>query len=205
MIHVYLVRHGESTGNAENRWTGQDDHALSPRGEEQAREAGAALQDQGLEFRCVTSSSLTRARQTAEILARTLQRPLRSPIAELIEIDIGAVAGLTSPEMEVHYPEALGRWHAGLPVDFPEGEAWPDFARRVEAGLQGLAQLGESPTLAVVHEGVLRVVSHLLGEPVKNRKNLEGRWIAISDGRIKASAGPGGWRNQSPEQLSANN
>ncbi|MBA2326593.1 MAG: histidine phosphatase family protein, partial [Actinobacteria bacterium] len=71
---LFLVRHGESTWNADGRWQGQADPPLSALGEEQACDAAARLAAGG--FSRVVASDLQRARRTAEILAEALGLPV---------------------------------------------------------------------------------------------------------------------------------
>ncbi|HEX7136135.1 MAG TPA: histidine phosphatase family protein, partial [Iamia sp.] len=64
-VRLLLVRHGESTWNADGRWQGQADPPLTDRGREQARSAAAGLPG-GVDE--LWSSDLERARVTAELL-----------------------------------------------------------------------------------------------------------------------------------------
>src|SRR5574337_1599157 len=61
MYTLVLVRHGESTWNLENRFTGWTDVPLTATGVEQARQAGRLLRDEGYEFDVAYSSVLKRA------------------------------------------------------------------------------------------------------------------------------------------------
>jgi 2,3-bisphosphoglycerate-dependent phosphoglycerate mutase len=63
---LVIVRHGESTWNQENLFTGWHDVPLSSRGEDEATAAGTTLAEAGLSFDIVHTSLLTRATQTAE-------------------------------------------------------------------------------------------------------------------------------------------
>src|SRR5919206_3871545 len=65
---LLIVRHGESTWNAEERLQGQLDPPLSERGREQARALGAAVDLTGFPPERIVCSDLTRARETAELL-----------------------------------------------------------------------------------------------------------------------------------------
>ncbi len=71
MLDLVLLRHGESTWNAENRFTGWVDVDLTPAGEAEARAGGALLAEEaaesGLDLRILHTSVLTRAIRTAEI------------------------------------------------------------------------------------------------------------------------------------------
>ena len=77
MPDLVFLRHGESTWNAENRFTGWTDVDLSPRGEAEAQAAGRELveeQASGLDLRVVHTSVLTRAVRTAGIALEVLGR-----------------------------------------------------------------------------------------------------------------------------------
>src|SRR4029077_257009 len=64
---LILLRHGESTWNLENLFTGWTDVPLSDRGVKEAREAGRLMKDAGLRPRVVPESLLLRAIQTSEL------------------------------------------------------------------------------------------------------------------------------------------
>src|SRR5215510_15555658 len=98
MIRLLLVRHGESTWNAQSRWQGQADPPLSPFGERQAEDATARL----AEIATITSvwvSDLRRARRTGELIARHLDLDGVREEPRLRERDVGAWSGLTRDEI----------------------------------------------------------------------------------------------------------
>lgn len=64
---LVLLRHGQSTWNAENRFTGWHDAGLSERGEDEARDAGLLLREADLDLRVLHTSLLVRAIATAEL------------------------------------------------------------------------------------------------------------------------------------------
>lgn len=64
MKKIVLLRHGESTWNKENRFTGWADVDLSPAGVEEARAAGRLLKAEGYDFDLTFTSVLTRAIRT---------------------------------------------------------------------------------------------------------------------------------------------
>jgi 2,3-bisphosphoglycerate-dependent phosphoglycerate mutase len=64
MHKLVLIRHGESTWNLENRFTGWTDVDLTPTGVEQARNAGRLLKAEGYEFDLAYTSVLKRAIRT---------------------------------------------------------------------------------------------------------------------------------------------
>lgn len=177
---LLLVRHGQSSWNAERRWTGQADPGLSPEGEAQA-EAAARSELADLGLRAVSSSPLRRASRTAELIAGKLGLPLLPPIPDLRERHAGEWTGLTSTEIDRHYPGMLEAWRAGDTLELPGGEPWAAFADRVIAGVAEAARRAAAgPLLIVAHAGVLRAIGEHLGEAPDGWPNLGGRWLRVS-------------------------
>ncbi len=73
MAQMVLIRHGESQWNLENRFTGWVDVPLSPKGEQEAREAGEKLRD--FRFALAFTSVLKRAVHTLEIALEVIGLP----------------------------------------------------------------------------------------------------------------------------------
>ncbi len=71
-----FLRHGESTGNAENRHQGQADFPLTELGITQVKKLADYWEKQEVEFDRAFSSPLTRAKQSAEIITKTLNLKL---------------------------------------------------------------------------------------------------------------------------------
>ena len=152
---LILVRHGESTWNAEERLQGQLDPPLSDRGREQARALAPVLD--GLPHERVICSDLARARQTAELLG--LQPARLDPAWR--EIDVGSWAGRTAAEIDAQSPE-LTNWRGG-PRTAPDGETWDAFSARVGGAVDALVEAGGS-WMVVCHGGCIRVaVAHITG------------------------------------------
>jgi glucosyl-3-phosphoglycerate phosphatase len=153
--HLILVRHGESTWNAEERLQGQLDPPLSERGREQARALTAMLD--GIPDDRVICSDLARARETADLLGL---RPARLD-PRWREIDVGSWAGRTAAEIDAQATE-LTNWRGG-PRRAPDGEPWEAFAERVSAAADELVREG-GPWVVISHGGCIRVVTaHLTG------------------------------------------
>src|ERR1017187_10150321 len=106
MPTLVILRHGESTWNAENRFTGWTDVDLSTKGEAEARAAGALLAaEEGLELDFVHTSVLRRAVRTANVALDVMERsylPVRRHW-RLNERHYGALQGLNKKETaELH-------------------------------------------------------------------------------------------------------
>ena len=152
---LILVRHGESTWNAEERLQGQLDPPLSERGREQSRALAGMLG--GPDGDRVVCSDLGRARETAELLGL---RPGRFD-PRWREIDVGEWGGVAAADIDAQGDE-LTNWRGG-PRTAPSGETWDDFFARVAGALDELVAAG-GPWLVVCHGGCIRVaVAHVTG------------------------------------------
>lgn len=186
MARLLLVRHGESTWNAEDRWQGWADPPLSTAGEGQARSAAEWLASAGWGLRGVVASDLRRARRTAEIIADALGLGEVAVDAGLRERDVGAWSGLTRAEIEDRFPGVLEAWRAGRVPSPPEGEHEADFAARVTAAVERVARRGDGPLLVVAHGGVIRVLNRRLGAAPCATANLCGRWVELDGDALRA-------------------
>lgn len=173
---VLLVRHGQSTWNAEGRWQGHADPPLSPLGLAQARAAVAAVGTvDGL-----VSSDLVRARQTAQILAEGLGIGPVVTEPRLRERDAGEWTGLRREEIEARFPGYLasGRRPPGFELD-------DQIIGRVRAALADLHERWSGGTvLAVAHGGVIRTLTRVTGGHEGVVPNLGGRWFDVHDSWI---------------------
>lgn len=107
MHKLVLVRHGESTWNKENRFTGWTDVDLSEKGVAEARQAGKTLEAEGFEFDIAFTSLLTRAIRTLNIALDELES-LWLPVEKswrLNERHYGALQGLNKSEMAAKFGE----------------------------------------------------------------------------------------------------
>lgn len=190
MTRLLVVRHAESTWNAQKRWQGQADPPLSAVGEAQAVSAVANVP---AGWEAIVASDLHRARRTAELLAEGLDLPLRVE-ARLRERHAGPWQGLTRVEIDERWPGWIddGRRPDGYEPDDVLG------ARTFEA-------LGELsvPTIVVTHGGVIRVIERTIDAPLRRIPNLSALELArgadgfeavsslelISDGAVATESG----------------
>lgn len=107
MGRIYLLRHGETAWNREERLQGHFDVPLNRVGIRQARELARRLEK--LRVGWVFTSPLARARQTAAIIGAKISCPL-SVRDDLREIDHGIWAGMTMQTIERRYPDQLAVW-----------------------------------------------------------------------------------------------
>jgi broad specificity phosphatase PhoE len=163
MTTLILVRHGETDWNRDRRWQGQTDAPLNERGRAQAR----ALADElaGEDVAAVYASDLSRARETAEIIAGRLGRAVDVD-PRLREVHVGGWSGLTTAEIEARFPEDVSRWRSGdTSHAFDGGETYADMGVRVVGALEEIAARhpGEQ-VLVVLHGGPIRaLLAHAAG------------------------------------------
>ena len=181
MARLLLVRHGESTWNAEGRWQGWADPPLSDGGRKQVLAAVAELAASRPE--AVICSDLERARETARIVAEALILTVEVDAA-LRERDVGAWSGLTAAEIEQGWPGALVAWREGRLVSPPDGEPDTALGARVVDAVQRLAARAEGCLLVVTHGGVIRVLERHLGLRPARTPNLGGRWMHAENGGL---------------------
>jgi broad specificity phosphatase PhoE len=153
----YLVRHGESEGNAARIFTGQRDSPLTARGREQAEAVAEELAK--VKFDRIVSSDLSRTRDTAEVIARRQGIPVEI-IPELREINVGDRTGTPFDEAR-----GLPNWSDDGFVAWPGGETLEQVLARTLGAIQRLTRESPGKTILVVgHGGVNRIlVSHFLG------------------------------------------
>jgi glucosyl-3-phosphoglycerate phosphatase len=150
---LLLVRHGQSTYNAQARLQGQADPPLSEAGRQEAERLESALArfDAGR----VVTSDLRRARETAALLGY----PEARADARFREIDVGEWAGRPLSEFPAGSEPA---WRGG-PLKAPDGESWGQLQARVGDALDELIAAGGS-WLVICHGGVVRAaLSHVTG------------------------------------------
>lgn len=166
---LLLVRHGQSTWNAQGRWQGQADPPLSEAGVAQAS-AAAKLLDHGIDV--IWSSDLQRAHHTARILAAPRALTV-VPDPRVRERDAGPWTGLTRDEIEAQFPGYLTARRR--PPGFEADDA---LARRALDALREFAAALDGGTgLVVTHGGLILAVERHHGLERTPIANLEGRWL----------------------------
>jgi 2,3-bisphosphoglycerate-dependent phosphoglycerate mutase len=159
---VVLLRHGESTWNRENRFTGWTDVDLSDRGRAEAKEAGGLLRDGGYVFDIAFTSVLKRAIKTLGIALDTLDQ-LWIPVTKswkLNERHYGALQGLNKAETATkHGEEQTKIWRRSY--DIPPPSLTVDDPRHPshDPRYHGLAA-GELPLTESLKETVARFLPY---------------------------------------------
>lgn len=223
-MELYLIRHGETVDNVAGLYAGVRDSALTNHGVEQARRLGEHFREQGVRFSHVFSSTLSRARQTAEAIV-TAQQKLDVPptdavapalavvqVADLIEQNFGFYEGKSfqaRTDAKKSGKDSHREKHRDDP-GFVDVESKASMMQRADAFIDAhlvplfaAAAAAAVETLEPSERSAIAVVSHgiLLG-------NLWRRLLArlpprsvIVDGGVAATRGTvvlehlGGWSN----------
>ncbi len=157
-MNIYLIRHGRQNSTLCNV-----DVELSKEGREQADLVGKRLKT--YEIDAVYSSQLLRAKETADIINKYLQKP-RYIDERWQEADFGGMTGLTNDELKEKYGDFLAkRAQMSEDVPYPGGgeNCQMVFERSYEA-LKGFTEENYKNVCVVTHGGVLRaILTGLLG------------------------------------------
>ncbi len=177
---IYLVRHGETQGNIDDKAQGHLDVPLTETGKLQAKAVAERLSD--IEFDAVYSSDLQRAVDTAEAITAQhpeLQIQTRS---QLREYHFGDYEDMPWDEVSNTDPEFYQRWKnlgTRLDVKFPGGESMRDAWERVGGFLSEILaehRQGNETILIVGHGGSLQaVLAQLLNLSAANQ------WFFVFD------------------------
>ena len=148
---IYLVRHGATAWNDAGRYQGRADVPLSARGVAEVR----ALADQlrAVHFDAAYSSTLSRARMTAEILLEG--SGLRAlPLPDLDELSYGVLQGLTPEHRKARHEPLDSCWRdTPWAVRFPEGESLADVEARVVPAWKRIVEAHRGETVLVAAHG----------------------------------------------------
>lgn len=155
MTEIFLIRHGETEWNAEGRFQGKLDSALTDTGVRQAEAIGRRLAGLDLSVDAFVTSPLGRTRQTAAIVAGYAPLPAVRCDHRLAEVSLGSWDGLTHVDIEALWPGVLS---GSTPFDWffrsPDGERHDAVVQRAKGWLSER----QGVTVAVSHGLVSRII-----------------------------------------------
>jgi broad specificity phosphatase PhoE len=153
-MNIYLIRHGESMWNKEQRVQGREDPGLSAAGKRQAKAAAKRLKKEGIKV--VYSSDLRRAAQTAKTIADTARAKVVL-MPELEEMILGAWQGKTIEEVKKYFPKSYAAWkRSPSKARIPGWEGVPKFTARVRRAFRSIIGNGGDGNVCIVaHWGVI--------------------------------------------------
>jgi broad specificity phosphatase PhoE len=180
MLHLILVRHGETEWNLQRRYQGQSNVPLSAFGRQQAERMAERLARQKID--AVYASDLERARETATIIAAKHGLTVYTE-PRLRELKFGVLEGLTFDEAQIQYPGMIEAWLADFNHPPQDAETIDMFHARMSSLLEDLKRKHDEQILLLVGHGgslseILRVI---LGLSREKRWYLEMENASLSE------------------------
>jgi len=164
-MKLFFIRHGETTGDREDRYGGWYDDHLTDRGREQMTATAQRLVGKGIEV--LYCSPLIRTREAAAIIESAINVPVEF-VDALKERYFGVLTGLTEEEAKQKYPEAVARHHNPLNTD-PEGESYEDFCSRVMQAIRSITEKEYTTVGVVTHGGPIKCALRALEKDVPDK------------------------------------
>lgn len=177
MYKLVMLRHGQSTWNLENRFTGWTDVGLSEQGEAEAHEAGKILRDGGYIFDLAITSVLKRAIKTLWIVLEEMELEW-IPVSNAWQVNerhYGSLQGLNKAEMAAQFGEAQVKiWRRSYDVPPPELESHDPRHPRFDPRYAGLQpkELPSTESLKLTLERVLPYWHSTIAPVIKSGQRL---------------------------------
>jgi broad specificity phosphatase PhoE len=151
---VFLVRHGTTRMNVENRYRGRADVPLDAQGYQEAVDAARTLSSAGLT--AIYTGPLRRTIATAQIIADEAGVPDIRILQGLINLDYGVWQGMTTTEAAAHDPRAFAMYKTNpLRCVCPDGERIIDAQDRMLAAVELIGSRHQGETVAAVSHAVM--------------------------------------------------
>ena len=179
VTRLYLIRHGQSAGNAEGRFGGHSPTPLSELGIQQAEITAKALAKERINV--IYSSDLHRAVQTAEPLAKLLNLQINTNPA-FRERKVGVLEGKTFDESKNEYPkDYYALINRNIHHVITEGESYRQLLKRATKALHEVIRNHQGEKIAIFsHTGAICYLTlYLMG--AINRKTRTTPWLITSN------------------------
>ncbi|MEI6326779.1 MAG: histidine phosphatase family protein [Candidatus Roizmanbacteria bacterium] len=162
-MKIYLIRHGQTTGDTEDRYGGAHDDELSDKGTIQTHELAHKLETSGIQI--LFCSPLIRAQQTAMILKAKLGCGVKT-VENLKERNKnGILTGMTKSEAKIQYPELVEELK-NYRSQIQGAESQDDFVERIQDVFAEVASSENYSTIGIVTHGgpIWTVLSDILSD-----------------------------------------
>ena len=176
MSKLILTRHGQSTWNAENRFTGWVDIDLSEKGKEEAKKSGELIRKLNIKIDISYTSYLKRAIETLTIISKILNLPMKFNTAwELNERHYGSLTGLNKEETkkkigEEQFKKYRRSWDVAPPLMVEDSNYLENFSPLNGGIPQNKIPLTES--LKNTYDRVVPYYDIEINKNLKNGKNI---------------------------------
>ena len=168
-MRIYLVRHGETDWNLENKIQGQTDTHLNENGRKQARELAEKISLELCGIGSNYTSKKVRALETARIIGEKLSI---TPVVQqgLEEICLGKWEGYTWKQVREVFSEEYQNWHQNRRYQIPpEGESYQQLLNRLLPALDDIVKKEKRDILVVTHSAVIMtLMSYIYDTPFED-------------------------------------
>jgi len=152
-MRIFIIRHGETTSDIDNLYGGDYDDHLTEKGVKQAEELAQKLANHGIQI--IFSSSRIRARETSDILKRTLNIDVEV-VDEIRERNgYGILTGTSKDEAKVNHPELVEQLKDYRNA-IEGAEDYNSFTERVAKGFEHISNSKYDTVAVVTHGGPIR-------------------------------------------------
>lgn len=168
-MRIYLVRHGETDWNLENKIQGQTDTHLNENGRRQAQELAEKISLELCGIGSIYTSKKVRALETARIIGEKLSI---TPVVQqgLEEICLGKWEGYTWKQVREVFSEEYQNWHQNRRYQIPpEGESYQQLLNRLLPALDDIVKKEKRDILVVTHSAVIMtLMSYIYDTPFED-------------------------------------
>lgn len=184
MTRLYILRHGETEWNKQNRTQGcSNDLSLSDYGRNQVKEVANRFKN--ILVDTLYSSDLKRAYETADEISKIVNQPVNKTLS-LREMNFGCWEGLTSQEIGIKYKDIYEIWHSNpLNANIPDAESLIELQKRVLRFINDIILKHKDKNIVIVSHGITIkiMIFSILGIDLSfnNRIRIDNTGISIID------------------------
>ncbi len=151
-MKIYLIRHGETTGDIENRYGGDYDDHLSDKGRSQCIDLAKKLKNKGIQI--IYYSPRIRAKETVEILNRSLGTKLEEADDFRERNSYGILTGLVKSDAKEKYPKEVEKLEKSKVYhNVKNSEAYDSFKKRVTGAFEKIISNKNYSVIAIISHG----------------------------------------------------
>lgn len=156
-MKILLLRHGETTGDVEERYGGDFDDHLSENGKKQSEELGQSLKDRGMQI--IYCSPKIRAIESAEIVNKVLNVKLEIVEDMRERNNYGVLTGMTKAEAKEKFPDEVRKLVQKNDHHVAESEDYEHFKERILRSFERLtAGNGYEGVAIMTHSGPIKCI-----------------------------------------------
>ena len=173
MGKLIAIRHGQSTWNAENRFTGWVDVDLSAKGVREAQKSGELLKELNIDFDICFTSYLKRAINTLEIILEILGKNKKYIKAwELNERHYGALTGLNKTEMKKLGEDQFKKYRRSWDIPPPSLDKNSEYSSQTNPLYKEVKNIPDTESLKNTYERVVPYFIKNIEKHLKENKNI---------------------------------